>query len=389
MLLRSLLLAIWAGTASPVQSSSLTALPAACANFGDGLEIRVCSQVAYVPPRSNKRSTTWRVWIEGTREPIELRLHDDTPSVVELEGGSDQVAVSSGGARNELSRRVVFLLPGGRPYGLSARPHYRIRPREAAAIAEAIAPLLKKLQSRFAQERNELPTDLGSPSRDYAAEPLEALLTRTHAALQEIFSYSELAALRDHAAESFQAFRASLVPVEGDESRTGFERHSRRSGAIALVALASPDPIPPPLTEARLNPPKPRAISRESGDSALDGVTKLIGSYLGFASHKQLLTDICMQSEPAGVQFTVYPRSYPEDAHQTTTNHLIEGLYRGLYSYTAKFTPKSLVCDARLVAGTGAPSCAPLDLVRDDQPIFFCKLPALDCSRLTGNCTRE
>lgn len=51
-------------------------------------------------------ATSMRLQVLGTRERLAIELRNDTPGIVSLEGGERQVATSSGGARNEIVRRV-------------------------------------------------------------------------------------------------------------------------------------------------------------------------------------------------------------------------------------------------------------------------------------------
>lgn len=52
-------------------------------------------------------STTLRFQIRGTEEPLEIRLTNETPEIITMEGGADQVVATSGGAPNTLERQVT------------------------------------------------------------------------------------------------------------------------------------------------------------------------------------------------------------------------------------------------------------------------------------------
>lgn len=58
------------------------------------------------------QGTPLRIQIEGTRRPVNLRLTNETPGVVRLQGGDEQVVSTSGGRRNSLERRVRGQTPG-------------------------------------------------------------------------------------------------------------------------------------------------------------------------------------------------------------------------------------------------------------------------------------
>jgi len=57
-------------------------------------------------------TTPMRLWVEGTDEPVALRVRNLTPGIITLEGGPDQVIRTSGGAPNQLERTVRGVSPG-------------------------------------------------------------------------------------------------------------------------------------------------------------------------------------------------------------------------------------------------------------------------------------
>lgn len=57
-------------------------------------------------------STPLTMWIDGTDEPMSLRLWNTTPQIVSLEGGEDQVVTTSGGSSNQMQRTVHAVSPG-------------------------------------------------------------------------------------------------------------------------------------------------------------------------------------------------------------------------------------------------------------------------------------
>jgi hypothetical protein len=57
-------------------------------------------------------STPLRLWVDGTARPVELRLRNETPSIVRLDGGDDQTARTTGGSPNQVERTVSGLSPG-------------------------------------------------------------------------------------------------------------------------------------------------------------------------------------------------------------------------------------------------------------------------------------
>jgi hypothetical protein len=57
-------------------------------------------------------TTPMRLWVIGTSEATDLRVRNKTPSIISIEGGTDQVIRTSGGELNMLKRSVQGLSPG-------------------------------------------------------------------------------------------------------------------------------------------------------------------------------------------------------------------------------------------------------------------------------------
>lgn len=58
------------------------------------------------------QGTDLEIRVEGTREPVRVRLVNSTPQIITIEGGDDQVIESSGGRKNRVERRVRGLQRG-------------------------------------------------------------------------------------------------------------------------------------------------------------------------------------------------------------------------------------------------------------------------------------
>ncbi len=58
------------------------------------------------------QSTSLRLWIEGTEDPLPIRLVNNAPNIASLEGGEEQSATTSGGAENDLERMINAKTPG-------------------------------------------------------------------------------------------------------------------------------------------------------------------------------------------------------------------------------------------------------------------------------------
>lgn len=51
-------------------------------------------------------SVPMRLWVEGTPEPLKLRIRNDTPDVIRIDGGDDQLVSTDGKSPNSLTRTV-------------------------------------------------------------------------------------------------------------------------------------------------------------------------------------------------------------------------------------------------------------------------------------------
>ncbi len=58
------------------------------------------------------QATPVTLWVEGTDQPVSLKLENRTPGIVSLEGGESQTVVTSGGAKNQVSRTLHAVSPG-------------------------------------------------------------------------------------------------------------------------------------------------------------------------------------------------------------------------------------------------------------------------------------
>ena len=81
---------------------------------GDRAAIRVVQVAGELDSTKLQRqeSTPLRLRVQGTTEPVTLRLRNNTPSIVRIDGGDDQAITTSGGDPNQLERTVHGLTPG-------------------------------------------------------------------------------------------------------------------------------------------------------------------------------------------------------------------------------------------------------------------------------------
>jgi hypothetical protein len=289
------------------------------------------------------RSTKYRVWVEGTREPVEIRLHNSSPTVIRLEGGDDQILRTGGGRKNEAQVKVKSLRVGSA--GIKAHPYSRDVKQEAARIATEMAPKLVALQADFVRKRRALP-------RPAPPAAVTRLLEGTEAALLEILSYPELAAMRDHVRAVVREARNGLAESRG----------SSTSHAVVLAAYRFAQ------------------SGSGKGESGLDSISRLLDRLIDLAKKNDYVVSLCVISVPkGGARFDMEPESYAAGAKDVLTTGEIINIYRGRYVYRAKpAAGKPIECRPR--PGSANP-CRPLDLVDDSRPLLVCDFAAGLCSR--------
>lgn len=335
--------------AGPVPAPAKTALVPKCTDYGKGRPLRVCTELDESALAGLGSSTKWRVWVEGDGSPIHVRLHNNSPGVVQLRGGDDQI-VHMGCRRHHEVRRKVTAVGKGQAK-LEARPYSDSPKREAAAIAASLAIRLAQIEAEFIERRAKLPPH-------YPAAAVSDLLNTTEAELLDALSYQELAALRDYVEEKFRLARTNL-----ESSRT------HRSAAFTALR--------PAIVLASLSPPRPIVAAPEPpAESVLDHILEIIRHLRKLADDTNLTTDLCVVSSPPGANFSMRPRLFNKWRGDRTDTE-VENLYRGIYIYRISKGFRSFTCKDPEV-------CNLIDLVDDTKPILRCTLNDLPCRRQEG-----
>jgi hypothetical protein len=304
--------------------------------------IRVCRQ--FKDDLKVGHSTKYRIWVEGTREPIELRLHNSSPAVVHLKDGDDQFVRTSGGRKNEAQVKVKSLRTGSAK--ISVHPYSRDVKQEAAQIAAEIAPKLAALQADFDRKRQALP----SP------EAMAALLDRTEKTLLEILSYPELGALRDSVTAEFRQARADLG--------------QRRRASL----------LQPGIVRAAF-----QSTTSPSQDSALNRIGRFLARLTEISTEDDLLVELCITSHPqSGAEVRLHPQSYRKDEHGTRTSGKL-AVFRGLIAYHARHGNQQFDCAPTAEeSNRGLARCALLDLLYNAEPILDCDFTLKNCALRSG-----
>jgi len=341
-------LAILALLTGPTGIGAKALSPPKCTEYHQGRPVRVCTQLDESALSGPGRSTKWRVWVEGDGSPVHVRLHNNSPTVVRLKGGDDQIVHMGCRRHHEVRRKVIAVGTGEAK--LEARPYSESPKQEAATIAASLAPRLAQIEAEFRERRAKL-----APS--FPPKAVSELLDTTETELLAALSYQELAALRDYVQEQFRQAHAEL-------DKSGVRKEAGEPLFHARTLLTS-------LTLAML-PDEPT-----TSESMLDRIARLLRRLTERADKNDLVTSLCVTSEPeTHAKFLMRPRAVRGWTIQTLTVGDLPVLYRGLYAYSMSKGLKRTHCER-----PDREPCALINLVDDPQPIFDCDLAADACTR--------
>jgi len=256
------------------------------------LEVRV-SMVGTLA-QGQSATLTWTVI--GTTEPVRLRLRNTSPTVGMLQGGDVQVAVTSGGTPNTVSRIVTGVSQGTFDVTVEIDDG---RPPSRGWIAAAFRQELLNVAATLEKEAAAIPVRRVGllRRRVILREDVVALLDRAEAEVRARLPYPELAAFRDGVAEVVGETRAQVMAM----STAG--------------GMTSADDAARPLKEEEAR-----------------GILGSITSFFRRLADTSPVTDVCVVSDPTAADVVLYPASFPSDRHsgQSTTRLT---LYLGRYVY--------------------------------------------------------
>lgn len=358
-LLAVLLLFAGAAPVRPETSGSPT-----CTEHGRG--VRICTELDESALSRPGRSTKVRVWVEGEPRPIQIRLHNDSPRVVRLKGGDDQIIHMGCRWHRQVRRKVTSLGPG--EPRLVAKPYSAFPKQEAAAIAASLAQRLAEIEARFIARSAEL-------SPDYPAEAVLELLDTTEAELLDVLSYQDLAALRAYVQEQFRQARADLEKSDIEPKTGDLHLPFRPRAILASVSLHL---LLDKSSFAKNSSGK--GASRENGEYTLARIGQMLRRLTGMAEQNDFATSLCVTSDPTiGAKFLMRPQGIRKWTIEGITVGNLAVLYRGLYAYRMSKGFKTKRCEK-----PDEEPCALIDLVDDPQPIFHCDLTSEACTRKPG-----
>jgi hypothetical protein len=278
---------------------------------------------------------TWTV--TGTNDPVRLRLRNTSPGVGTLVGGEVQIAVTSGGSPNAVSRTVAGVAPGN--FNIIAEIDEPLTPsgdQEYPRMIEAVFQReLTRIVSRIETAAREWPSELrGSPPRDTVRrDDIIAVLDATEVEIRRALPYPELAAFRDAVAELLDDARQSVAALPDLNA-------SAAMGGIVRVANRSSSP------------------ARVEKEPAMSLISKLLELLSGSPSP---LRTLCIVTTPeSGARVRMYPSSFPSDLWEETSNARTT-LYLGRYVY-------------EITKGDNLPMKGSVNLVRNPDRLLECPL---------------
>jgi hypothetical protein len=231
--------------------------------------------------------------VSGTKEPVRVTVRNLRSDIVSMDGGDEQIVVSSGGEKNVVTIHVIGVSPGHSSFAMEidhAEPDVVFR-RELRRVAEETrkrAAALKPIQ---------LPT-----GRDvYRLEDVVNVLQKADDDLRNILFEPAWAPFRD----ALDDYVASLIRRANEEA-SEVPEPSLASGARGVVV------------SYRLVAKK-RAVDKERAWLVF---TELINLLLNTAE-KGSDREICVQTIPPGFEITLAPRSYARDWQKVTTPSLV------------------------------------------------------------------
>jgi hypothetical protein len=325
------------------------------------------------------QSAIWQITVEQSGGAQAVRLHNSSPTTVDLEGGADQMIALEGAPPWQVSRSLTALRLG--QARLSVQPRFVDARREASVLARVLSSDLQRIEASFLESRMHLPAPTSGEA--IPAAPILDLLGGTEASLLEVLNYPELIALRDSVQDRFHSARAQLAGTDRAPRRAAFRAsaESRVLPAARAVLTGSRHTVSP------LQEPSPRGgqtVPRARASLALDGIAKWLSALRRLAETNDLAVDLCIHSSPVDkAAFSLHPKSYSLDPSHLTTDGKLPNVYRGLYVYKVERDGHRGIDCGWTLAGPGR-DCG-LDLVDDSQPLLVCDLDDGSCQRRAGS----
>lgn len=251
---------------------------------------------------------TWTV--SGTDDSVGLYLRNTSPAVGSLAGGPFQIARTSGGSPNTLSRVVTGLAIG--KFDIVAEPEESLSDSDNQEYSHAVAKAFRRELLAIADEAERV-------VRQWPPEPPRdeflALLDRIGSEIHEKLPFPEL-----------EAFREAIDAIL--EEGRGSQNASVARADIILIA------------------DRPRDEKDGTWIVEFINLLRRLGS-------NSPLRKICIRTKPTGADVALYPPKYPSDRRSMQADAPLN-LYLGLYNYEVSTgTVRQMEGNVNLLLDTG------------------------------------
>jgi hypothetical protein len=255
--------------------------------------------------------------------------------------------------------------------------------RPSKKWAEALAPEIQAVQSRFADDRRALHTVKGADGKPaYLRKDMKDLIDRTAKDLDDAIGKVQPSALRplqEWAADAIGRIQGEIAEPPGQIAAVPAGLFAPQPveviaslGSAPKKKQASPKPAVPPAPAA----PPPDTVPTEKADSVLDEVGKVLSQIFTLAKNDDLTVTLWVGSTAPHAMFSFWPQGKIKgsmlDPVIIRTDGKQREVTRGLYFYRVTHGQGAVteVIEYSQPAGTKMAQSERLDLVNGTG--FFC-----------------
>lgn len=243
--------------------------------------------------------------VAGTTEPVRVHMVNRTRDVVTVQGGDDQIVMSSGGEKNTVTLGITGLRVGIPSFSMEL---------DTSDLDTVFRRVLRKVVE-------------DTRKRVAALEPARTPSGRATYKLSDVVDVLRRIALDIDAAlpdRKFAPFRDAIHSYVGALEKRATERATRFSPSAMTTRGASANIVRISYQRAA----SAEAVDRESADSIFGDVLSLLEGTADKGSERE----ICVRTDPTDYEISIFSRSYPDDK-QTVTAASLMTLTVGAYKY--------------------------------------------------------
>lgn len=273
-------------------------------------EIRVSFSGMAVMVRGQTTPITWTV--RGTERPVRLRLRNPDPTVIDLEGGNEQIASTSGGSPNVLRRMVTALNLG------------QVVPE--AVIVDANPATAEQIRAEFRRALTDTAAQLERASRE--------LRVHDHPTLRQAVRSDDVLAAIASARDALRVDRPLNVAPDAVSFR---ELAPFYDGASEVLEEASAKVTAASVSGVMASATAPFWIDVATARAILAETARLFRANADLSP----LTMVCVRTPHRGALVMLWPPSFPSDS-ESVTSIRDRSLYLGKYNYQVVKTARYL-----------------------------------------------